>query len=216
MLYGPGKKIYSWILEDGGHHLPATAFSNPATSEELSSKHISFGVTLSCLTLTLLSPGDSVVWGFFDVLTVFSKLSFLVTRQSEQLTLLSSHPSSMPTVCSGSNSWSRATSNFLYYRFEDREKNSKCIAHTSSTFSIVFTLFLKKCVNLLQEVYYPGSGLLADQGLADKSNPIGGLNSGTTHTHRPPANLHESVLDGDWQMDLLAIVMLRHLFLVVF
>jgi hypothetical protein len=66
-------------------------------------------------------------------------------------------------------------------------------------FSKVWTLFLKKCVNLQQEVFYPGSGLLAYQG-ADKGipiNDINDLNLGTSsstalttstqvrHTHAP-------------------------------
>jgi hypothetical protein len=47
-------------------------------------------------------------------------------------------------------------------------------------------LFLKRCVNLLQGVFYPDSGLLADQGVAGKGIPIGGidgLTSGTSTAH---------------------------------
>jgi hypothetical protein len=49
---------------------------------------------------------------------------------------------------------------------------------------LVLPLFLKKYVNLLQEVLYPGGGLLTDQGIASKCIPISGingLNSGMAH-----------------------------------
>jgi hypothetical protein len=72
-------------------------------------------------------------------------------------------------------------------------KKSHCTYHPF--FSKVWTLFLKKCVNLLQEVFYPGSSLLAGQGAAGKG--INDLNSGTTHTRTSPANLNESILGGD-------------------
>jgi hypothetical protein len=67
--------------------------------------------------------------------------------------------------------------------------------------------FLKKCVNLLQGVFYPGSSLQADQGVADKGIPST-TSTPQGHqwhqwlqlmydTHTSPANLHESILGSD-------------------
>jgi hypothetical protein len=52
-----------------------------------------------------------------------------------------------------------------------------CTHH--APFSKVWSLFLKECVKLLQEVFYPGSRLLADERVAGKGIPINGL----YHTH---------------------------------